>query len=618
MARLRWPMSSRGPKYATVDNEEDRFGERSAVSAYADKPVAAPAWATRRPRWLIAGAFAFTLLFLGLFVTNNKNYHDWVPAPFRPSYVFFLVPAPAASVGLCKTLTSSAALGFPPPSLIGWEKHFEDSDGGVAPRLIANMFDHLNRLDSHMDDSLVMIVEGGSMYFQLRPDVLLSRYFDINHEANMHIHARLGPAMMKEHIQQRIVFAAQAECKEGKVYNPRCSASPASLLKPTSFPASTDANPRFLSGRAMIGPIRDVRALLRRAKLKANAAATKRVPVIPEEIYAEIFGEQEVQRELSRLKHRTWIGTLVDNWHRRTSFLNGNTEVLPTKDATIYEFGIGLDYAGSIFSHFATPTGPNHAKAFFPHAHTELLAELSHNAGLKDVIPLSSLSALSDRALLASKPPFWTPASGRNASLPPQNTSWANVALLTDLETGIAPVTLPSFTDHPPGAAPDSDGWPKSWLASAARLRPLLYARGVAPIEPLARLRLPSNAQPWDPLAPPAGSAARNAAGAGTSRAQRPLSAYEDSSLYYDSETRRPRPLHVQLAAYARTLPAVVLGGVNGGEREHVWWPAGLQREGAHTWQGGGDVGWGKLCGDDAKVWGDAGGEWQETTWWPE
>lgn len=225
------------------------------------------------------------------------------------------------------------------------------------------------------------------IWFQLRPEVLVSRYHSINHAANERLRERLGRAVDIEEIDQTIIFGAGKRCAPNQVHSRACYPIPASPLPDDLYGANTDTimgrnkitslKQRYLNSGYVIGPVSDMRRLWRRAQ-----EIVKSLSDHPEwdngshgsdfmyhgsdqSVFNIIFGEQEFQREIMRRRHRTADdeakgiakdplptrieGTLVDD-PINPSFTH---EPMEAKDGKPDEYGIGLDY----FSELGQQTG---------------------------------------------------------------------------------------------------------------------------------------------------------------------------------------------------------------------------------------------------------------------
>ncbi|KEQ97539.1 hypothetical protein AUEXF2481DRAFT_38056 [Aureobasidium subglaciale EXF-2481] len=68
-------------------------------------------------------------------------------------------------------------------------------------------------MDSVRDSDLVSMNDGYDIWFQLRPQNILDRYFDINRRADERIEEELRCEVVPKHdIRQQIVFPCQKRC----------------------------------------------------------------------------------------------------------------------------------------------------------------------------------------------------------------------------------------------------------------------------------------------------------------------------------------------------------------------------------------------------------------------
>ena len=166
-----------------------------------------------------------------------------------------LLPATNKDVNLCKTLLTAAVLDYPTPTLIAWNQTFDNTGknslgsrqdapwltvtggllgGGSHVGKITGVLQYLESLDSSADSDLVLMMDSyglllfplldeikahtvADIWFQLRPEVLLSRYHAINEAANVRLRQRLGSAVDAEDLQQTIIFGAGKRCAPNQV-----------------------------------------------------------------------------------------------------------------------------------------------------------------------------------------------------------------------------------------------------------------------------------------------------------------------------------------------------------------------------------------------------------------
>lgn len=112
-------------------------------------------------------------------------------------------------------------------------------------------------MDPSQDDDLVFMMDayGVSSYtpyadykpylsldiwFQLRPEVLISGYHAINAAANKRLQARLGDAVQKENLKQTIIFGAGKRCAPNQMHTVACYPIPESPLPDNVYGANTD------------------------------------------------------------------------------------------------------------------------------------------------------------------------------------------------------------------------------------------------------------------------------------------------------------------------------------------------------------------------------------------
>jgi len=139
-----------------------------------------------------------------------------------------VLPANQADVNFCKTLVTIAALGYPTPTVLGWEKEYHnDSEcpyyidrimsmalisfsgmmaGGSHLGKITETLKYLNTLDSSNDSDLVMLLDAYDIWLQLPSAILLSRYARLNKAAD-DLRAQQMGAAGNNHVQS-IIFGA--------------------------------------------------------------------------------------------------------------------------------------------------------------------------------------------------------------------------------------------------------------------------------------------------------------------------------------------------------------------------------------------------------------------------
>lgn len=231
-----------------------------------------------------------------------------------------------------------------------------------------NYYDNPGNKQTHLD---------ADIWWQLRPEVLIDRYYAINDAANARIQERMGRAADIEGIEQTIIFGAGKRCAPNQVHTVACYPIPESPLPDDVYGANTDTvmgrnkytslRQRYLNSGYAIGPMKEMRAMFERAREKVEAMKDQEdfdngshgsdfmYHGSDQSIFNIMLGEQEFQREVMRRRHLTdeeraagkekanptYIeGTLVDD-PINPSFTH---EEMEHKEGKPDEFGIGLDY----------------------------------------------------------------------------------------------------------------------------------------------------------------------------------------------------------------------------------------------------------------------------------
>lgn len=129
-----------------------------------------------------------------------------------PANLHVLIPASRPDVNLCKALISAGILNYPSPVIINWNQSFDDPglvEGGSHLAKISGVHEYVANLDGSHDEDLVLMVDGYDLWFQLRPQTLVDRYFDINRRADKRISSELGLDAATKGIRQEIIFGCQ-------------------------------------------------------------------------------------------------------------------------------------------------------------------------------------------------------------------------------------------------------------------------------------------------------------------------------------------------------------------------------------------------------------------------
>ena len=119
------------------------------------------------------------------------------------------------------------------------------------------------------------------IWFQLRVETLISRYYSITAAENERIQQRLGRAADIEGIEQKIIFGSGKRCAPNQVHTVACYPVHDSPLPMDTYGANTDTimgrnkytslRQRWLNSGFIIGPVKDLRPMFKRALEKVQA-----------------------------------------------------------------------------------------------------------------------------------------------------------------------------------------------------------------------------------------------------------------------------------------------------------------------------------------------------------
>lgn len=272
--------------------------------------------------------------------------------------------------------------------------------------------------------------------------------------------------------------------------SPACYAAPESTLPKDPYGSErelSNSSPRYLGAGFAMGTAAALRTLYSTAATRVQDSSTfQSTP--PQQVLAQLFGEQQLHRELLRRSSESWL-------HRLLPFLSSGSardaiqfkesdlasvETLAQEGKTL-EFGIGLDYTGSVaLSTPATSSTPTESKAglaFLTWNDEERLYTANEVLHIpQSASMISSLPA----DLRGSLPPFWTfTEEGPGV---PRTAGWDAVSLLADVRTGVVPATLLL----PAGEAGNKkkEWWGSVWFQK--QVRTLYSAHVYAPLGAVA------------------------------------------------------------------------------------------------------------------------------------
>ena len=425
-------------------------------------------------------------------VQNSQNSTTVYENRTGSSSLHLLIPASKSNENLCKTLLSSFVLNYPSPTLINFGEVFTGTnwDNGSHAGKINGVYNFLSNDKKVRDDDLVLIIDGYDVWFQLPPEVLVKRYLNVVRIANERLKQRYGmitrqkpwEGLTKQRVQrfsQTIVFGADKLCWPNAIDSPACSSLPPSSLPPDAYGPMTDKDsegfknrPKYLNSGNVIGPVADVRAVYKRAMEKIDQGLGG---IGDQFVFAEILGEQELQRESTRRSTQNMFTRWLE-WHIQPLGIN-SLHTTQKSSASImldpnqrYEFSIGLDYSSSLFH---TMTHSSADIAFTTHNIT------SH------ILPIDVLTA---------RPPFpglweptaaatkWYPPFSPTLDIPPQTISnqsqtWSTLPLALNNVSHTVPALLHINGDK----SLLQSSWPQIWFQPYGRALLRAYKRTPQP-----------------------------------------------------------------------------------------------------------------------------------------
>ncbi|KAK4494577.1 hypothetical protein PRZ48_013933 [Zasmidium cellare] len=388
-----------------------------------------------RKVWLVIALIGVGLLGVVLLLPSRRSPPpESVSAPpeeqvpQRDYYFHIVLPTTQSSANFCKTLLSAAVLNLPTPWLINWDWEGTATEDRTLLKLRTTT-EWLERMPPEREEDPVAIVGNVNAWFQVRSDVIISRYNKIRRRGDRQIEEIFSKTDVEsQDLQTKIVFSSEKECQLDGENQSGCLAT-----------AAEDGSLHYLSTNIAMGPIRDVRALWQRARQDAEKLAEKELPIDENRIFAQILGEQETHRA-SILKAEAGQG-------------------FETHEDGEEDFGIMLDFGREL--------------AYAADDKLEGVDWVKHD-GQRE----RKLTVPDDIA--ATTPPFWTfEASGQ---LP--NIAWSEVPLLTGLHANI----VPALVQRGPKAdkALGKTWFDKMWFQPYGRQ--LLDAFALIPSTPLAVL----------------------------------------------------------------------------------------------------------------------------------
>ena len=358
----------------------------------------------------------------------------------RKGRLHLLIPATSTNPDLCKLLLSAEILNYPTPILINYGA--PEAENAYVQHLakVEGILKYLETIETSSDyaEDLVLILDGYDIWFQLRPDVLLKRYYEVNNAANERWVNTYGEQMVEHHgIRQTIIFGPDKICWPIDFSRPACWAVPIPDMPEYAFGPQTAQGreemnmPRWLNSGTIMGPALDLREMFRAT---LEWIHTNYTTDSDQFYFANIFGNQEVARmqlkpdlieEYKGYRYQAHTEAVLDTGYRYE----------PNVTGVRTEYHIGIDHTSTLFQTIAfwhqyltwmrpidswMPTQPQGVNLQYGNYHNPRLFTLTNDI-LKSAPPFEVLKGVDDQA----------------AKIP-----WTEVELLYNTITGVAPVTI--------------------------------------------------------------------------------------------------------------------------------------------------------------------------------
>jgi hypothetical protein len=383
-----------------------------------------------------------SVLVILLLIAYQSRSRPHLPSRRNTQTLHLLIPTSNLDPELCKTVLSAEILHYSTPTLVQWDAVAGDGLANGQRRTTA-VRDYLGKLKEHHENDTVILLDSASTWFQLRPEVLLKRYYGIVNEGNRRLAARVGvEAIQEEGIEQSVVFTASSTCGATE---DRCSQITES---PLIHEASRNAAPRYLDQGMAIGPVKGLYEIYRRTV--AIIERTEDLHMSELAVFSEIFGNQEHHRGMIQPKTKSWSQRFHDlcGSYAHGSLARKNTE----RPHNGNDFGIGLDYTGEL--------------AFSTASMSESYTWVEHATMPQDI--------------QSSMPPFWT-TTGQGL---PSEKAWSDLTLFTNSHTHAIPAAVHHHSDLTNNQYARQQLWQQFWLSQFSRK--LFDASTAVPTMPLA------------------------------------------------------------------------------------------------------------------------------------
>lgn len=383
-------------------------------------------------------------------------------------------------------------LEYPPPVLVGYghETPGATEFERVVDR-ITRMRDYLKNSKSVQDRDFVLVVDALDIFFQLPPQILVSRFQNILRRNNQKLQKKYGlAAVQKSHgapneivqkYSQRVLFGASKICYGALKDDPGCASVPQSSLPPDVYGWKTDAyrdghlnRPRWLNPGAVIGQAADLRIIYDEVLRLLGQTHKKNGDY---QAFTQIFGRQEVVRELERRRTVNSAKEWLDGFLGLSEATNITSTVVRLETGHRYEYGIGVDYESQLF--FNQIMSKNDVE-WLKYSNITKSERLQGQFGVpresrlllpEDIAALPNPFNQTRFAKDHTTKPVWNATLDKLPS--PKERSWRNLALMTNAHTATVPVLAHLNGD----TKLRQPWWEKMWFHPWARALLRKYVR---------------------------------------------------------------------------------------------------------------------------------------------
>ncbi|KAK3718043.1 hypothetical protein LTR37_005469 [Vermiconidia calcicola] len=348
--------------------------------------------------------------------------------PPRQRQLHLLVPATGSNLYLCQLLLTATLAGYPEPVLLGLgnDREYRGTSWSYIFK-ISETLNYLNSLPTSADNDIALMLDAYDVWFLVRPEVLISRYFDVIEQANARLRKRSihGIPTGGERVRDSVLFGADKLCyPTNDTSRPACGAVP---NPPTpEYPRAVRSRipyesvpPRWLNSGTIMGPVKDLGRVFSATMALVEQRHDLERPewrVMDQLYFSDIWGLQEVER--TNLEARAGASGWLTSPSRILNFNRGQN-IEPT------EYHITVDYAEELFQ---TAYGNSPYLIWQNFSNLEQVDDEEESRALAK----TSRAPAFPEDIASSRPPFSPEAL--EADLP-QNAIWQNLRLGVNIAT---------------------------------------------------------------------------------------------------------------------------------------------------------------------------------------